>query len=237
MASILPPLPLLFYLAFLDIKLDMLILENFFHKIREDILSGKYHKDEELKEKTIGDELGVSRTPVREALRQLELEGLVTIIPNRGAFVVGFSAADMQDIYEIRSVLEGLCAKRAALRAKPEQLESLEEIMCLSEFQVSRGHYEQLVELDNRFHELLYEASQSKPLEHVLRDYHHYVERVRRVTWASPTRSVESTEEHKMILEALKEKDAEKAEKLANQHIMNTIKNIDAYGWDDVLKE
>ena len=62
-----------------------------FHTIREDILSGKYHTNEELKEKTIGEELGVSRTPVREALRQLELEGLVTIIPNKGAYVVGIS--------------------------------------------------------------------------------------------------------------------------------------------------
>ena len=74
-----------------------------FHTIRENILSGKYATDEELKEKSIGEELGVSRTPVREALRQLELEGLVTIIPNKGAYVVGISQKDIRDIYEIRS--------------------------------------------------------------------------------------------------------------------------------------
>ena len=73
-----------------------------FHKLQEDILSGKYAVDEELKEKTIGDELGVSRTPVREALRQLELQGLVTITPNKGAHVTGFSKEDLNDIYEIR---------------------------------------------------------------------------------------------------------------------------------------
>ena len=73
-----------------------------FHTIRENILSGKYATDEELKEKNIGEELGVSRTPVREALRQLELEGLVTIIPNKGAYVVGISKKDIQDIYEIQ---------------------------------------------------------------------------------------------------------------------------------------
>ena len=71
-----------------------------FHMIRENILSGKYERDEELKEKSIGEELGVSRTPVREALRQLELEGLVTIIPNKGAYVVGISQKDIKDIYE-----------------------------------------------------------------------------------------------------------------------------------------
>ena len=82
-----------------------------FHKIREDILSGKYKDHEELKEVAIGNELGVSRTPVREAFRQLELEGLIQIIPNRGAYVTGIKAKDVKDIYMIRSKLEGLCAK------------------------------------------------------------------------------------------------------------------------------
>ena len=79
-----------------------------FHAIREDILNGKYQANEELKEKSIGEEMGVSRTPVREALRQLELEGLVHIIPNKGAFVENVTLKDIKDIYEIRSLLEGL---------------------------------------------------------------------------------------------------------------------------------
>lgn len=209
--------------------------QRVFHRIREDILSGKYKKNEELKEKTIGEELGVSRTPVREALCQLELEGLVTIISNKGAYVVGFSVEDIQDIYEIRSVLEGLCARRAAVRVTKEQLEELEENLFLTEFHVEKGHAEQVVELDTRFHEILYEACQSKVLEHALRDYHHYLERVRKVTLASKKRSTESNNEHKQILEALKERDAKKAEAYANQHILNTIKNIDTCGWDKIV--
>ncbi len=209
--------------------------QRVFHRIREDILSGKYKKNEELKEKTIGEELGVSRTPVREALRQLELEGLVTIISNKGAYVVGFSVEDIQDIYEIRSVLEGLCARRVAVRVTKEQLEELEENLFLTEFHVEKGHAEQVVELDTRFHEILYEACQSKVLEHALRDYHHYLERVRKVTLASKKRSTESNNEHKQILEALKERDAKKAEAYANQHILNTIKNIDTCGWDKIV--
>ena len=84
-----------------------------FQKIREDILSGKYKEHEELKEVAIGEELGVSRTPVREAFRQLELEGLIQIIPNKGAYVTGITAKDVKDIYMIRSLLEGLCARMA----------------------------------------------------------------------------------------------------------------------------
>ena len=77
-----------------------------YESIREDILSGRYQQNTELKEMAIGEELGVSRTPVREALRQLELEGLVHIIPNRGAYVNTITAKDVQDIYIIRSMLE-----------------------------------------------------------------------------------------------------------------------------------
>lgn len=207
-----------------------------FHMIRENILSGKYKKDEELKEKTIGEELGVSRTPVREALRQLELEGLVTIIPNKGAYVVGISQKDIKDIYEIRCRLEGLCARWAAKNITPEQLDELEENIFLSDFHAGKGNAEQLVELDNKFHEVLYTASNSRELRHVLSDFHHYVQRVRRITLADRHRAVDSNEEHRKIVEALKQHDADLAEKLANQHIMSTIENMDRYGWDNLLK-
>ncbi len=94
-----------------------------FSKIRADILSGKYKDHEELKEVAIGEELGVSRTPVREAFRQLELEGLIQIVPNKGAYVTGITAKDVQDIYMIRSLLEGLCARWATEHITKEQLE------------------------------------------------------------------------------------------------------------------
>ena len=83
--------------------------EKVFQKLREDILKGKYKKGDELVECTIGKELGVSRTPVREAVRQLALEGLVQIIPNKGAFVTGISSQDVMDMYQIRARLDGMC--------------------------------------------------------------------------------------------------------------------------------
>lgn len=206
-----------------------------FHTIRENILSGKYATEEELKEKTIGEELGVSRTPVREALRQLELEGLVTIIPNKGASVVGISRKDIRDIYEIRSRLEGLCARWAAEKIKKEQLDELEENIYLSDFHTAKGNSGQVVELDNKFHEILYDASDSRELRHVLLDFHHYVQRVRKVTLAVPERAAESNGEHRRIVEALKRGDADEAERLANEHMMNTIRNMDNYGWENLL--
>jgi DNA-binding GntR family transcriptional regulator len=197
-----------------------------FSRLREDILNGKYDEGVELREIAIGEELGVSRTPVREAFRQLELEGLIRIIPNKGAYVVGISDKDVRDIYILRSRLEGLAARWAVDNITEEQLEELEENVYLAKFHIDKGHREQMFELDNRFHELLYEASGSKILEHQLKDYHQYVLRIRKKTLSSATRGPQSNAEHEAILEAIKNKNADDAERLANEHMINAYKNM-----------
>lgn len=197
-----------------------------FHKIREDILNGRYKVKEELREVAIGEEMGVSRTPVREAFRQLELEGLIQIVPNKGAYVTGITAKDVKDIYMMRSLLEGLCARWATENITKEQMEEMEENIFLSEFHAAKGHTEQMAELDNRFHEIMYEACNSKMLEHALKDYHQYVLRVRRKTLSSQKRSTASNEEHRRIMEAIKAGDADLAETLANKHMLNAYDNM-----------
>lgn len=197
-----------------------------FKSIRQDILNGKYQRGDELTESGLGAALGVSRTPVREALRQLELEGLVELVPNKGAFVTGISNKDIQDIYEIRSRLEGLCARWAAKNVTQEQLDEMEEILYLTEYHVRKEHYEQLSELDGRFHELLYEASHSRIMAHELSGFHQYVQLARKQSLKNSMRSLRSNEEHQRILEALKAHDEDLAEKLATEHILNTIDNL-----------
>lgn len=197
-----------------------------YNTIRDKILSGEYKENEELKENALASELGVSRTPVREALRQLELEGLVNIIPNKGAYVTGITKKDIYDIYTIRSYLEGLCARWACKNITNAQIEALEEILYLSDFHARRSHFDQLVELDNKFHDLLYKASGSKILDHVLSDFHQYVERVRKVSLSRPYRAVQSSKEHAAIVEAIKKRDGALAEALAQEHMKNTIKYI-----------
>lgn len=207
-----------------------------YHKIRDNILSGVYKENEELKEVAIGEELGVSRTPVREAFRQLELEGLIQIIPNKGAYVTGITVKDVQDIYMMRSKLEGLAARWATTNISKEQMDEMEENIYLSEFHASKGHMEQIANLDNRFHEIIYEACNSKMLEHQLRDFHEYVLRVRKRTLSEYKRSSESTREHREIMEAIKAGDADKAEEAANRHIVNAYDNMVKNGFKEAYE-
>ena len=207
-----------------------------FQKIREDILNGKYKENDELRENTIGKELGVSRTPVREALRQLELEGLVSIIPNKGAYVTGISHKDVWDIYVIRSMLEGLCARWAAEHIKEAQLDELEETILLSEFQMKKESgfsAEQVAALDSRFHSILYEASGSRILSHVLTDFHNYVQTARTSSVVSEDRARKSIREHRQILRAIRDRDGEMAEHLANEHIMHLMQNLKKQGYEN----
>ncbi len=208
-----------------------------FQKLREDILRGKYKEHEELRENTLGKELGVSRTPVREALRQLELEGLVTIIPNKGAYVTGISPKDIKDIYVIRSMLEGLCARWATEHITEEQLDALEEVILLSEFhmkKIGNNNADQVTDLDGRFHTILYEASNSRILGHVLMDFHKYVQQARRSSVVSEERARKSIREHKQILRAIRDKDPDLAEQLANEHILHVMQNLKKQGYEEI---
>ena len=197
-----------------------------FQEIREDILKGKFKENEELREATLGKELGVSRTPVREALRQLELEGLVHIIPNKGAYVTVITEKDVHDIYMTRSMLEGLCARWAAEHISEEQIQEMEEVLLLTEYHLDRGNAEQLAELDGKFHEVLYDASQSRILRHILSDFHKYVQVARKRSVKKEDREKKSLEEHREILNALRTGDADRAEELAHIHILNVMENL-----------
>lgn len=208
-----------------------------FDKIRSDILNGKYKRGEELVESSIGKELGISRTPVREAIRQLELEGLVQLVPNKGAFVTGISEEDVRDIYLIRARLEGLAARMAAKNITPELLDAMEETVVLSEYHAKKEHYEQVCEMDSKFHKLLYKASGSRILEHTLTDFHQYVQRVRMASIMKKRRMEKSNDEHDAILTAIREHDEEKAELVATRHISNTVENLKNYDLDSVLSK
>lgn len=143
--------------------------------------------------------------------------------------MTGITRKDVADIFKIRSMLEGLCARWATEHITDEQIEELEEMLLLSEFRLKKEQSsiaEQVSELDGRFHRVLYEASDSRILEHVLTDFHKYVKLARKTSVGEEHRAEKSIQEHRAILEAIKQKDADKAEELANQHIKNVMQNL-----------
>ncbi len=207
-----------------------------FHSIRENILNGKYQANEELKEKIHWRRSWCQPDSGQGGTAPAGTGRTGTYHSKQGSVCRRVTLQDIKDIYEIRTLLEGLCARWAAERITQEQLEELEEIVFLSDFHYSKENWDQILELDNRFHEMVYEACASKELTRVLRDYHHYLQRIRRITLEEKARAHASINEHRAIAEALKARDARTAEECARLHIRNTISNMDKVGWENLMK-
>lgn len=191
-----------------------------FRQLERAILNGDLVPGTSLSEVKLCGELGVSRTPVREALMQLELEGLVKTTHNKGAVVVGISERDVDDIYTIRTRIEGLAARRAAENITQEELEALWEIVELQEFYVGRGDNLQVWNLDNRFHELIYDGCRSRPLKQILSLFHNYIQKAREAT-VRQGRAAASAKEHRDIVEAIAAHHPDEAERLMGVHVSN----------------
>lgn len=200
-----------------------------FDKIREDILNDKYHAGDKIVEAKLADELGVSRTPVREALKQLELDGLVDNIPNRGVVVKGISNQDIHDIYTIRVAIEGIAARWAVERMDDQVVEDLKEIYDLMEFYTFKGDLDKIFELNTRFHETIYMATKSRYLEQVLKDFQLFIKSTRNKSLQCTGRSSAALDEHKAILEGFIEKDADKAFEATVRHIESSRKNAQRF--------
>lgn len=199
------------------------IADQIFEQLEKDILTGKYPRGEVLSELRLSSELGVSRTPVREAIRRLEQERILED-SSRGAVVVGISREDMLDMYEIRLRVEGLAARRAAEHISEEELAEMREILELQSFYIAKSggdNSDQIKNLDSRFHELLYKSSGSKAFQDTLGSMHKKMTKYRKASVSKHSRAVESLREHTAILEALSAHDPEKAERLTMEHVMN----------------
>jgi DNA-binding GntR family transcriptional regulator len=197
-----------------------------YNALREYILNGRYKAGENLIEMRIAEELNVSRTPVREAMRQLELEGLVESVPNKRVTVKGISQKDMEDIYRIRTVLEGLAARWAVEQITDAEINELQEVYDLMEFYTMKGDVNQISKLNTRFHEIIFGSTKSNIMRHILKDFQFYVKWARHESLSSPGRKEEALREHYNILQALKNRDADSAEKYLTIHVENSSKNL-----------
>lgn len=195
--------------------------DKVFETLEKDILTGALQSGETVSENRLSSLLGVSRTPVREALRRLEQEGLVRNEPGRGAVILGVTKQDLLDIYEIRIRIEGLAARSAAQSITEVQAAQMRELVELQEFYAAKGDSEKIRDLDSQFHSMLYSFCTSRVLADTLTSLHHRIERFRRMSVVNSERAGRTSSEHRAILEALSAHDGDSAERLLIEHIAN----------------
>jgi len=187
--------------------------------VRERILKGEYRIGEKIKENQIATELKVSRTPIREAFKQLENEGLIDYIPNRGCFAKGFTRQDIEDIYAVRKALEVLAVEWAVSRIDDEQLAELQRQSDLMEFYTTRKDSKRVLEVNADFHDIIYNAAGSRFMAQVLRSYKEYIEQTRKVLYYEQDCLTDIFSEHREILEAIKRRDSAGAKAAMARHL------------------
>jgi DNA-binding GntR family transcriptional regulator len=194
--------------------------------LEEEILTGKLAAGTALTEQSLSTRLGVSRTPIRAALHTIAEEGLIDLVPNRGAVVIGVTREDLVDIYNIRMRLEGLASATAARRISEDDLTKLRESVELAEFYIQKNDTEHLKELDTAFHSIIYRASGNRMLCKTLSELHRNITSYRKLSLAVPGRLEKSVREHREILEAIEAGDAEMADRLTSAHIAAALDNM-----------
>lgn len=210
------------------IKLDSykplreLVCEN----IRQAIIDGTFSPGERLMEIQLADEMGVSRTPVREAIRKLELEGFVVMIPRRGTYVADISIKDITEIYEIRISLDVLAAGLAAERITDEELATLNGYLVEISKHVPGMNMDKIVELDSAFHDVLYHASRNERLESIINNLREQLTGIRGRSMSAPGRMVETMDEHRALVEAIAARDVERAQRAARVHLENAEQTL-----------
>lgn len=197
--------------------------------LRDKILNEEYVSGQKLNEVVLSKELNISRTPIREALKQLELEGLVKSIPNKGVYVLGFSARDIDDMLEIRFALEGLAIQLSIERMDEEHLNRIKEVYELMEFYVQKGDQNKFRELNIDFHEAIYRSTQSQYFEQMLKDINYYIHVTSKHSLSQPQRLDTALIEHREILEAIMDRDKELAKEKIQKHIRKTQLIVRSY--------
>ena len=188
---------------------------------REAIQSSVLKPGQRLMEIQLAEALGVSRTPVREAMRELEMEGFVIMIPRRGTYVSDLSLKDITQVFEIRTVMEELAASLAAVRITEEELAELERILVMISGYIRENNQADFLKADVQFHQILYEASRNKWLIEIINNLRDHLMRFRSISTLYPGRLAQTWEEHRQLVEAIASHNVEKAKKVAVLHMAN----------------
>lgn len=202
----------------------MAISDNLFSSLKDDILTGKLKSGEKLTEKVICNKYSISRTPVREALQKLEMEGLVESIPNRGFFVLGLTPKDYEDMFTLRKLYEIQALSWAIERATDNERESIEELFELMEFYTLKKDVAKMLTINMNFHNMIYKASHNRMLTNLLSSYQEMLKHVEHSRKNYEFHLQEVFLEHQEIFNAFKSKDIEKGVLAITKHLDNSKK-------------
>ena len=202
------------------------LADRVFNTIEKSILIGEYKQGEIITEKQLSQELGVSRTPIREALSRLAEEDLIETMP-QGNIVRGITDDDIDDAYTIRKLLEVEAVRRAAENASDDEIELMKENVEQQEFYMSKKNDKKIRDLDTEFHNMIYISCKSRLMHRMLSQIHHKLMHFRRSSLGSSNvRMDRSTKEHFAIYEAIRDHDPDAAEKAMLFHLQNTYESI-----------
>ena len=194
--------------------------------LREAIATGILEPGERLMEIQLAEELGVSRTPVREAIRKLELEGFVVMIPRRGTYVADLTIKDINEVFEIRTALDVLAAGLAVERITEDELEQMERLLVeIGDLSV-QGDADKIVEADGQFHDLLYRASRNDRLVGIINNLREQITRFRSISMQYPGRIQNTVDEHRRLVEAIASRNTDLAQQIAREHMENAEQTL-----------
>ena len=202
-----------------DIQNHKPLREMVYEELKMQILTGAIVPGTRMMEVELANQIGVSRTPIREAIRKLEKEGLVVTEPRRGAYASQISTKDMVEILEVRQNMEGLAAFFAASRMQPEQLDDLKEVAEKYNRAVADGNMEDMITYDTRFHRIIVESCNNKILVQMIEQLQELVLRFRYIYYDDFKRAENMPEEHRLILDAIESGNADAAREAADVHI------------------
>ena len=199
-----------------------------YERIEESILNGVYVPGEILSENKLSADLGVSRTPIREALARLQADRLVDDSPS-GTVVLGITQQDVDDMFAVKRRMEAMVTGQTAVRISEEGIAQLKDILEQQEFYAGKGNAEKVRNLDTAFHDIIYSECGSRTFQAILSPIHHKLAKYRKASLEHDDRIFRAVEEHKAIFEAIAEKDVKEVENLMQLHIGHAYDSITKY--------
>jgi DNA-binding GntR family transcriptional regulator len=203
-----------------DIRKGRFLREQVYKRLKASVLNGTLSPNKRLIEEKLAEEMGTSRTPVREAIQKLEKEGLIHKLPRGGFAVSVVTDADIEEVFGIRSILEGYAGYLATSRAADEDIRALEDTVKKQEKFLAEKNLEEVIRLNTEFHDILYRAAKSAKLLSLINDLRDYIYRYRLIILRYEGMASISIGDHKEMIELMKARHTKQVEKLVRKHIL-----------------